>query len=197
MSLSSLSLAPRLLRRVAAACLAVLVPAPAAWAADWMVDPARSRIGFGGVQVGQPFTGRFTRYEATIRFDPDKPEEGRALVVIDLSSAETGDRQRDDALPKADWFDVAHSPQARFEATRFVPKGGDAYEAVGTLEIRGLRRDVTLPFRLERSGDGARAKGHLDLVRTAYSVGQGPWASGQWVALEVGVDIDVAARVAP
>ncbi|TGD98610.1 YceI family protein [Methylobacterium nonmethylotrophicum] len=162
-------------------------------AADWTVDPAKSRIGFSGTQVGVPFKGRFTRYDAQISFDPQKPEAGKAVVLIDLTSAETGDRQRDEALPQSDWFDAGKAKQARFEATRFVPKGGDAYDAVGTLTIRGMRKDVTLPFKLTVSGGTARAVGHLDLVRTDYGVGQGSWANGSMVALEVGVDIDVTA----
>lgn len=173
---------------------AALVAAPArAVAADWAVDAAKSRLGFSGVQVGVPFKGRFKRFEAQIVFDPAAPEAGHALVTVDLASVETGDVQRDAALPQADWFAIQASPQARFEATRFVPKGGDAYEAVGSLTIRGVRRDATLPFRLTFAGDAARATGHLDLVRTDFGIGQGPWASGQWVALEVGVDLDLVA----
>jgi polyisoprenoid-binding protein YceI len=172
----------------------VLLAAPAcAEAAAWTVDPARSRIGFSGVQVGAPFQGRFKRFSAQIDFDPAASEAGRAVVDVDLASAETGDAQRDTSLPQAEWFDTKATPQARFEATRFVAKGGDAYEAVGSLTIRGIRRDAVLPFRLTREGSTARAVGHLDLVRTQFGVGQGPWASGQWVALEVGVDIDLTA----
>ncbi|GJD49666.1 Protein YceI [Methylobacterium crusticola] len=182
--------------RLALALALALVPA-AGRAADWTVDPGKSRLGFTGTQVGVPFKGRFSRFEAQISFDPQKPEAGRAVVLVDLTSAETGDVQRDEALPQSDWFDAKSAKQARFEATRFVPKGGDAYDAVGTLTIRGARRDVTLPFRLALDGDTAHATGHLDLVRTQFGVGQGAWTSGQWVALEVGVDIDVTARARP
>ena len=34
---------------------------------------------------------------------------------------------------------------------------------------------------------------HAALVRGAFGVGQGPWASGQWVGLDVGVDVDIVA----
>lgn len=173
-----------------AACL--LLPFTAE-AADWVIAPSKSRIGFSGVQVGAPFSGRFTRFEGQISFDPDKPEAGRAVILIDLASAQTGDAQRDSALPQAEWFDAKTNPKARFEATRFVHKGNDAYEASGTLTIRGIAKDVTLPFRLARDGNIARATGHLDLVRSQFGVGQGAWATGQWVGLEVGVDIDVTA----
>ena len=130
-------------------------------------------------------------------FDPATPEKGHAVVLIDLASARTGDAQRDEALPQKDWFDVGKSPQARYEATRFVDKGKGNYEAVGTLEIRGTTRDAVLPFHLETAGDQAHAKGHLDLVRTSFGVGQGAWATGQWVALEVGVDVDLKATRVP
>lgn len=182
-------IAPRLI------LAAALLTAPAgADAADWAVDAGQSRIGFSGVQVGVPFQGRFKRFEAKIAFDPAAPEAGHALVLIDLTSADTGDVQRDTALPQADWFDAKADGQARFEAARFVAKGGDAYEAVGSLTIRGVRKDAVLPFRLTLAGETAHAVGHLDLQRTAFGVGQGPWASGQWVALEVGVDVDLTAR---
>ncbi|GJE59410.1 YceI family protein [Methylobacterium trifolii] len=164
-------------------------------AADWQVDPAGSSIRFSGVQVGVPFTGRFQRFEAAVSFDPAKPETGSAKVLIDLTSAKTGDVQRDEAMPQKDWFDVKAEATARFEASRFVAKGDGRYDAVGTLTIRGRSKPVTLPFRLGLDGGHAHAVGHLDLVRTEFGVGQGPWASGQWVALEVGVDVDLVASI--
>jgi polyisoprenoid-binding protein YceI len=184
--------------RIAAALLGLsLFAAGPALASDWAVDQGKSRLGFSGVQVGAPFQGRFARWEAHITFDPAKPGAGHATVLIDTASARTGDTQRDEALPQADWFDSSHFPQARFEATSFRAKGGDAFEAVGTLSIRGLSHDAVLPFTLTVAGDTAHAQGRLQLVRTQFGVGQGAWASGQWVALDVGVDVDLTATRVP
>jgi polyisoprenoid-binding protein YceI len=170
-----------------------LAPA-AAFAAEWVVDPSASSIAFSGTQLGAPFTGHFKRFTATVSFDPAHPEAGRAVVLIDTASAATGDVQRDEALPQAEWFDAKTNAQARFEATRFIARGGEAYDAVGTLTIRGVKHDVTLPFKLTIAGGKAHAVGHLQLIRTDFGVGQGDWATPQWVALEVGVDIDVTAH---
>lgn len=164
-----------------------------ALASDWAVDPAKSRLGFSGVQNGAPFQGNFGKWTAEIAFDPAHPETGHAKVTIDLASAKTGDTQRDSALPQAEWFDVKAFPQASFEATGFVARGGDAYEAPGRLTIRGMAKDVVLPFTLAVTGDKAAAKGHLSLVRTGFGVGQGVWATGEWVALDVGIDVDLVA----
>jgi polyisoprenoid-binding protein YceI len=170
-----------------------LLAATPALAADWTVDAAKSRLGFSGVQNGAPFQGSFGKWTAEIAFDPAHPEAGHAKVTIDLGSAKTGDTQRDSALPQAEWFDVKAFPEASFEATGFVAKGGDAYEAPGKLTIRGIGKDAVLPFTLEITGDKAVAKGHLSLVRTGFGVGQGVWATGEWVALDVGVDVDLTA----
>ena len=188
---------PRRLRLALCLSAALSGAVSPALSAPWALDPARSAIRFSGVQVGTPFSGRFERFEARVEFDPAKPEAGRATVLVDLASARTGDTQRDTALPQKDWFDVASASHARFEASRFVDKGGGDYEAVGDLTIRGTKRPLTLPFHLSLDGDRAHATGHVSLVRTAFGVGQGAWASGQWVALEVGVDVDLVATARP
>ncbi|MEA1834921.1 YceI family protein [Methylobacterium durans] len=176
---------------------ALLVAAAPATAAEWAVDPAKSAIKFSGVQVGATFIGRFERFDAKVDFDPAKPEAGHAVVLVDLASARTGDVQRDEALPQKDWFDLKSANQARFEATRFVDKGHGDYEAVGTLTMLGTSRPLTLPFQLTLDRGQAHATGHVGLVRTDFGVGQGPWASGQWVGLDVGVDIDLVATTLP
>ena len=166
-------------------------------AGAWVVDPAHSHLGFSGTQLGAPFKGEFHTYDAVIAFDPAHPENAHVTVGIDMASARTGDTQRDTALPQADWFDTARFPKATFEATGFHPKGNGAWEAPGTLSIRGVRQEVVLPFTLSLDGATAHAKGRLELTRTSFGVGQGTWSSGQWVALEVGVDLDLIATRTP
>lgn len=173
-----------------------LVTGTPAMAADWKIDPTRSRLGFSGTQTGTRFQGRFDRFDASVRFDPAHPETTRIVVAIDLSSARTGDQQRDAAIPTADWFDVAHARTARFEATGARRTGPDSYLAQGRMSLRGQTRNVALPFRVKIVGKTAHAVGHLQLTRTAFGVGRGAWASGQWVALEVGVDVDIVASAA-
>jgi len=166
-------------------------------AADgWVVDPDRSRLGFRGTQMGSPFEGRFSRFTADIRFDPDRPEDGHVVVVVDTASAVTGDTQRDGAMPGDDWFAAARHPEARFEARDIRRTGTDSYDAIGTLTIRGISHPIVLPFTLTRDDGATRARGQVELVRTDFGVGQGQWSSGSWVALEVLVSIDIFARPA-
>lgn len=179
-----------------AAFLVLIASVPHAFGADaphWQIDPARSRLGFSGTQTGVAFRGKFTRFGAAIAFDPEHLDTSHIGATVDLASASTGDVQRDAALPGSDWFDVANFPKATFETNAITRTGTNAYIAAGRLTIRGIGQPVSLRFTLDVDGRTAHAKGHAELVRTAFGVGQGPWASGQWVALEVGVDVDLVA----
>jgi polyisoprenoid-binding protein YceI len=170
-----------------------LAAAGPAQAMPWTVDAAKSVLGFQGSQGGSPFTGHFGKWTADIDFDPAHPESGHALVVIDMASARTGDPQKDQSLPQSDWFDVKGFPQATFQATSFRAKGGKAFEAVGSLAIRGIKKDVVLPFQFDEAGGTAHVTGRLPLIRTDYGVGQGDWKDGSLVALDVAVTLDIQA----
>lgn len=184
-------------RPILLAAAALLIGAGTAEAATWAVDPAKSRLGFTGSQTGTPFTGRFKTWTAAIDFDPAHPEAARVTAVVDTASATTDDPQKDEALPTPDWFDASSFATATFDAKGFAPKGGDAYETTGKLTLRGTVKDVVLPFTLTIVGDAAHATGHAKLVRTEFGVGQGAWTSGDNVALDVSVDLDLVATRKP
>ena len=57
-----------------------------------------------------------------------------------------------------------------------------------------MTKKIHLPFTLAIDGRKAEAKGHADLRRDAFGVGQGQWASDEWVGFNVGVDFDLKAE---
>ncbi len=165
---------------------------------DWVMDKKASSLQFTGTQTGNEFTGQFNSFEAIIRLDPDNLETSKVEVTIEMASAKTGDRQRDDALPGQDWFFVTAHPSAKFVATNVTRIGGDAangnYAAAGTLTIRDISKDVSLPFTLNIDGNKAIANGGLSLQRDGFGVGQGQWDSDEWVKFDVGVNFTIEAR---
>jgi len=166
---------------------------PAVEAAEWKVLADKSALSFTGTQMGEKFTGRFQRFDARISLDPDHPETATIAVAVDLASAATGDRQRDGALPEKDWFDVAKTPQAGFVATE-VRRDEHGFVATGDLTLRGVTKRIGLPFTLALDGKSLHVRGHADLLRNDFGVGQGDYASDAWVAFQVGVDVDLVAE---
>jgi polyisoprenoid-binding protein YceI len=174
-------------------CALALFVVPAG-GAEWRVVMPESEIAFTARQGERAFTGHFAAWRAEIRFDPNDLAASRAVVVIDLASARTGDRQRDAMLPEPAWFDVARFPEARFETTAIRHLGGNRYLAAADLTIKGITRQVKLPFTLDIEGDVARMAGGLTLRRIEFDIGTGPWAEGKWVGLEVEVGVRLLAR---
>jgi polyisoprenoid-binding protein YceI len=173
----------------------LLLLSGAAHASDWKVVAAKSWLGFKGTAAGAPFDGRFSRWQAEISFDPGKPEAGHVAVTVDMASAVTGDKEKDQALPQAAWFDATSFPHASFAVQSFRAKDGHNYDAIGTLALRDVMKPVVMPVTIEVDGNTLHAKGHLDLVRTDYGVGATTGAN--WVALEVVADFDVTAERLP
>jgi polyisoprenoid-binding protein YceI len=162
----------RILAQTLSAALALLLLLPGtASASDWKVVAGKSWLGFTGAASGIPFEGRFSRWGAQISIDPGKPEAGHVAVTVDMASAVTGDRERDQALPQAAWFDAKAFPHATLMVQSFRAKGGHDYDAIGTLALRGVTEPIVMPVTIDVEGNTLHATGHLELIRTDYGVG--------------------------
>lgn len=159
----------------------------------WSVDYSKSRLGFIATQAGNSFEGRFENFDARINFDPDDVSAASVDVLIDMTSARTGDRQRDIALPGEEWFATKTYPTAMFSSGDIEDLGAGAYVAHGRLTIKGVTKEVDLPFKLEINGDNARASGGLTIIRTDYGVGTGEFSTGKWVGLNVDIRFEISA----
>lgn len=160
-------------------------------AKNWSIDYAHSQLGFAGTQGSDAFQGSFKNFKADIDFDPDHPEAGKISVTVDIASATTGDEQRDGMLPQSDWFNTAQFPQAHFTSSQIRKTGANAYEAQGTLTIKGISMPVILPFTLQPEGDHMHAQGRTMLTRTDFHIGEGQWANDQTVKHGVDVTVDL------
>ena len=179
-------------RFAAIAVAAVLVSAPA-FAAHWNVDYAKSRLGFTAQWSNEPFNAAFKSWKADIDFDPADLAHARADVTIMPSSEASDEKDFDEGLKGGLGFGVSQFPTARFVTTGFTRKSGDNYVATGRLTLKGVTKDVTLPFTLTIAGNTAHMKGTAEVMRTDFGVGQGEWAAPTPVAHAVTVTIDITA----
>jgi polyisoprenoid-binding protein YceI len=164
-----------------ATVIAIAVPRAAA-AGSVTADPATSRLEFTGVQAGAEFKGVFHKFTASVDFSPDALAAAKFDVMIDLSSEDTMDKDRDGTIRGADVFDVAHFPTAHY-VTRVFSKTAAGYTAVGSLTLRGVTKDVPIAFKsTPAAAGGATLSGTAELKRLDFGVGQGDWKSTEWVA---------------
>lgn len=157
----------------------------------YTLDPARSLLRFSFVQAGANNSGRFGKFTTDVLFSGDNLAASKIDVTVDITSLDTGDKERDDTLKGADLFDVKKFPQARFVANKITQSGQGRYDAQGKLTLRNVTRDIKLPITFQNKIEGGKNMGYLTgratLKRLDFGVGQGDWKSTEWVNDEVNV----------
>ena len=162
----------------------------------WTVDPSTSEISFSGTNSGREFTGTFKTWTADIIFDPAYLETSSVTVSIDTGSATTGVKTYDGSLPTTEWLNIKAFPTAIFKSKAFRQTGDTSYEADGTLTIKGISQDITLPFTLTMEDDKATMEAITTLDRLMYKIGTESDPKGNWVSKDITVTIKLnAARV--
>ncbi|PIB94525.1 YceI family protein [Caulobacter sp. FWC2] len=159
----------------------------------WVVQKG-STLGFSATWSENAIEGRFKTWTADILFSPDALDRSKLTVAVDTASVDTGDAQRDTSLPSGDFFDTAEHPKATFTASKFRKTGEGKFVADGTLDLRGVKKPLSLPFSLKIDGDTATARGVTTLDRTTFGVGQGEWASTDEIAAKVKVSFSLTAK---
>jgi polyisoprenoid-binding protein YceI len=113
------------------------------------VDPIHSEIGFSVRHFGvSNVRGVFKEYTIDLVVDEDEPIRSTVELTIDADSISTDHEQRDNHLRSADFLDVENHPKIVFKSKRLEHRGGEEYIAVGDLTIRGVTREIDLPFTL-------------------------------------------------
>jgi polyisoprenoid-binding protein YceI len=175
------------------AAVSLLAFTTPATAAHWNVDAAKSKLGFSVQWSGEAFAAHFDSWKANIDFDPANLAASHADVTIALGSEASEESDFDTGLKGAQGFAAAQFPSAHFVTKSFTHKSGNDYVADGTLTLKGISRDVSLPFVLTINGKQAHMVGTAHVVRTDFGIGQGQWAAPTPVSHDVTVNIDITA----
>lgn len=179
--------------RAAAALLALSCCAATAQG-PLRVVPEGSQIAFTTRQMGAPVEGRFTRFDARLALDLDRPEAGSLTVTVDMASGGFGLAEIDAELAKPDWFDSKRFPQAVLQSTAIRKADAGRYEVAGRLSLKGRTRDFVVPVTIGRTGAQATASGAFALRRLDWGIGAGDWSDPSLVADEVRVTFRLVLR---
>jgi polyisoprenoid-binding protein YceI len=109
------------------------------------IDKAHSEATFQVRHLITKVRGRFSDFQGTLQFDEAKPEQSSVSFTIKTSSIDTSEADRDKHLRSADFFSVDEHPTITFTSTRVRKIGGQQFEVVGPLTIRGTRKEITIP----------------------------------------------------
>lgn len=186
---------------------ALIVAFPVRSADTYQIDTAHSWIGFSvRHMMVTNVRGRFTDFSGTIVYDEQDITKSSVSVTIKTASINTENADRDRHLRSADFFDVEKYPEITFVSQR-IEKRGDGYLCIGTLSIRGVSREVAIPFTVtgkvkdQRGNTRIGVEASLTINRQDYGV---TWnraldAGGVVVGNDVKIELNIEAinRSAP
>lgn len=109
----------------------------------WVLDPSHSELAFKVRHMMiTNVKGEFKTFSVEVA--GEDIFKSTLHVVIDASSINTNNTDRDNHLKSADFFDVENAKELTFKSTSIRPTVGDEYELKGILTIKGISNEVTL-----------------------------------------------------
>ena len=151
------------------------------------VEANKSQIAFTSTQMGVPVKGGFRKFAAKINFDSANAAAGKISVDVDLGSIDAGSNEANSEVKGKGWLDIAAFPKASFVSDSIKSLGGARFEARGPLVIKGISRNIVVPFALRLDAAGSWLEGGFVLPRLQFKIGEGEWSDTSVVANEVQV----------
>ncbi len=133
-----------MLKKLLLLIIAVMIGAPASFAATYQLDPAHTQIHFTIPHLMVfKVRGNFNDFSGAIEADATKNSLNSAKATVQIASIDTRNQKRDDHLRSADFFEADKYPEMTF-VSKTVSGSGSDIQVVGDLTIKGITKEVTL-----------------------------------------------------
>jgi len=124
-------------------------------------------------------TGSANGISGTVTFDPEHPGATTGKIVVAAESLHVPNPMQKGHLHSGQWMDVANHKEISFEAKELknVKTSGDTTtaDAVGTMTIKGVSKELTVPVKLTYLKDRLsqrvpNMKGDLLVIRANFEI---------------------------
>lgn len=150
--------------------LLLLLTISGLWAQQ--IDQDQSVVNFSVSNLGiNTVKGTISEMEGTVAFNATDLTNSRFDTRVAVKTIHTDNEERDEHLRTEDFFEVETYPAIRFVSSD-IKKSGSKYEATGTLTIKDVSKEVTIPFTVEKSGNATTFTGNIKVKRKDYHVGE-------------------------
>jgi polyisoprenoid-binding protein YceI len=109
------------------------------------IDKAHSEATFQVRHLVTKVRGHFADFAGAMQFNDEAPERSSVSFTIQAASIDTKTADRDAHLRSEDFFFVDKHPEITFVSSTITKKSGESYDVRGTLTIRGVAKEITLP----------------------------------------------------
>ena len=192
--------------RVAVPVVCLFLASLAFAAEDYKIDPGHSSTNFSvRHMMVSTVTGRFAGgLSGTIHYDDKDISKSVVKATIKVDSVNTDNENRDKDLRGPNFFDAEKYPDITFESQR-VEKRGDSYVAIGNFTMKGVTKQIELPFTIGGRINDGKGRGRIGiqsgttLNRQDYGLSWNRTVEGGGVVVgnEVKIDLNIEGTLVP
>lgn len=116
----------------------------------WLSDSSHSEIEFSARHMMiSTVKGNFGKFSIEAHGSEKSPQNASVVVVIDPSTVNTREPDRDNHLKSPDFFEVEKYKEIWFQSTSITEKSKGKYAIKGNLTIRDVTKEITFEGDLE------------------------------------------------
>lgn len=135
---------------------------------NWKLKEEAYSVTFKGGKV----EGIMKGLKTSITFDEAKPEDSKITASLDVNTINTGNGMMNKHAKSEDGLDAKKFPSINFESLSVTGKSGK-YNAIGKLTIKGVTRQINLPFTFESKGLESLFKGKFNIKPKDFNINRG------------------------
>ena len=162
----------------------------------WALQKEKSAITFSATYDGVAFEGVFSDFNVTLSFDTKDLSSSYVESSVNVTSVNTQNRDRDQALSEPDWFYFKKFPLATFSSHELKHVSDNKFSATGILQIRDQQHEVALPFEWTKiDAQTTQLKSRFSLDRRTYDIGTGDWKKDKTIGFDVIVKLNLVFKL--
>jgi len=165
----------------------LLLPATGRSQTEW--KPTSYSVTFKIKNAGISVNGSFDTVSAVLLFSQEKLSTSSLSGKVVVNSIHTGINMRDKDIKKEEYFDVDKFKDIEIKSTKVYYKG-NAYAGLFDVTIKGVTRQIEIPFDFIQLSDEGEFKGSFTINRRDFGVGGGSMMMGD----NVTITIDIKAK---
>ena len=150
---------------------------------QWNVG--KSSINFKIKNAGLTVDGSFGGFAADIKFDANNYAKSSIEASIDANTINTGIGLRNNHLKKENYFNVSKYPKIILKSTSFSKEGDGTFKGHFKLTMKGVTKDIVIPFSYTELGNTTIFKATFILNRIDYNVGGNSWTMSDDVTISI------------
>ncbi len=155
---------------------------------EWKVATG-SAVTFVIKNAGLKVDGKLEGLQTTIKFDSQNLATSSIEASVETQTINTDNKSRDGHLRKEEYFDVAKFPKITLKSISFSKDGnsGNNYKGKFKLTIKGVTKEIEIPFSYVENGNAATFKGSFTINRLDHKVGGNSWVLADNVIISLNI----------